>query len=268
MFSWLGDLIQGLGGAVGGVFDTIGEQVSTAIWDTMLTWLYNTIFGAVSDFFALIGGMGADIFTLEWVQATIKLFTLLAWTLYAAGTAVAVFHVAMEYQQGRASIQATALNVLVGFFGCSLIGVLPVELYTFCVSLQNTFTNELAALFTGSQTFDLPTQSVHVLDSKFIVRADMQITLLLLLSLIAFAYCVIKIFFANIKRGGILLIQIAVGSLYLFSVPRGYTDGFYQWCKQVIAICLSAFLQTTLLYISDLNPRHYHRRSSWLCHCR
>ena len=47
----------------------------------------------------------------------------------------------------------------------------------------------------------------------------------------------------------ILLVQIAVGSLYLFSVPRGYTDGFYQWCKQVAAICLTAFLQTTLLFL-------------------
>ena len=67
--------------------------------------------------------------------------------------------------------------------------------------------------------------------------------------MIAFAYCVIKMFFANIKRGGILLIQIAVSSLYMFSVPRGYTDGFNQWCKQVIAICLTAFMQTTLLFL-------------------
>lgn len=33
----------------------------------------------------------------------------------------------------------------------------------------------------------------------------------------------------------------------MFSVPRGYTDGFIQWCKQVIALCLTAFLQTTIL---------------------
>lgn len=73
-----------------------------------------------------------------------------------------------------------------------------------------------------------------------------------LLALIAFAYCVIKIFFANIKRGGILLIQMAVGSLYMFSVPRGYSDGFNQWMKQVAAICLTAFMQTTLLYLGLL----------------
>ena len=74
-----------------------------------------------------------------------------------------------------------------------------------------------------------------------------------LLILIAFAYCVIKVFFANIKRGGILLIQIAVGELYMFSVPRGYADGFNQWCKQIAALCLTAFMQTTLLFLGMLS---------------
>ena len=65
--------------------------------------------------------------------------------------------------------------------------------------------------------------------------------------LILMGYSVIKIFFANLKRGGILLIQIAVGSLYLFSLPRGYEDGFYSWCRQIAGLCLTAFLQTTIL---------------------
>ena len=38
----------------------------------------------------------------------------------------------------------------------------------------------------------------------------------------------------------------------MFSVPRGYADGFNQWCKQVIAICLTAFMQTTLLFLGLL----------------
>ena len=73
-----------------------------------------------------------------------------------------------------------------------------------------------------------------------------------LLMLIALAYCTVKVFFDNIKRGGILLIQIAVGSLYMFSIPRGYGDRFTQWVKQVIALCLTAFLQTTLLFLGLL----------------
>ena len=35
----------------------------------------------------------------------------------------------------------------------------------------------------------------------------------------------------------------------LFSLPRGYADGFTQWCKQVVALCLTTFMQTTLLFL-------------------
>ena len=71
--------------------------------------------------------------------------------------------------------------------------------------------------------------------------------LLGILIAIMMGFAVIKVFFASIKRGGILLIQIAVGAMYMFSVPRGYTDGFIMWVKQVIATCLTAFLQSTML---------------------
>ena len=71
--------------------------------------------------------------------------------------------------------------------------------------------------------------------------------IMMIFILILMGYAVIKVFFANLKRGGILLIQIAVGSLYMFSVPRGYIDGFVSWCKQVIGLCLTAFLQATVL---------------------
>lgn len=70
---------------------------------------------------------------------------------------------------------------------------------------------------------------------------------MIIFCVILMAYAVIKVFFSNLKRGGILLIQIAVGSLYMFSIPRGYTDGFIQWIKQVIGLCLTAFLQSTIL---------------------
>lgn len=252
MFDWLGDIISGIGDAIGGVFDTLGQQISNMIWNTMLQWFYETIFGAVADFFAKMGDMGADIFNLDWIQATIKLFTLFGWTLFIAGVVVAVFDVAIEYQCGRANIKSTAINILKGFFACSLTGIVPVELYKFCISLQNTFSHDLSRIFAGTQSLDLAGQSTSVLQGTFQVSNTVNINLFNLLALIAFSYCVIKIFFANIKRGGILLIQIAVGSLYMFSVPRGYADGFNQWMKQVAAICLTAFMQTTLLFLGLL----------------
>ncbi len=252
MFDWIGDLIDAIAEAIREAFEFLGTQISNTIWNTMLKWFYETIYDAVADFFSMMGNMGADIFELDWVKATIQLFTYFGWALFVAGVVVAVFDVAIEYQNGRADIKSCAINVLKGFFACSLIGVVPVELYKFCISLQNTFSHDLSALFASGQSIDLAGQSTSVLVGSFSVANNITFNLFNILALIAFGYCVVKIFFQNIKRGGILLVQMAVGALYMFSVPRGYHDGFVQWMKQVAAICLTAFMQTTLLFLGLL----------------
>ena len=249
MFDWLGDFFNGIGDAIGGAFNGVGSAISEAIWEAMLQWYYETIYNAIADFFTLMGNMGADLFDLAWVQATINLFVLFGWALYVTGIIVAVFDVAIEYQSGRANIKTTALNILKGFFACSMIGVVPVELYKFCISLQNSLARDLSVVTAQSQSQDLGISCMTILNSCFSIGVSNIGQLFMLLCMIAFAYCVIKIFFANIKRGGILVIQMAVGSLYMFSVPRGYQDGFNQWIKQVAALCLTAFMQTTLLYL-------------------
>ena len=249
MFDWLGDFFNGIGDAIGSAFNGVGSAISEAIWEAMLQWYYETIYNAIADFFTLMGNMGADLFDLAWVQATINLFVLFGWALYVTGIIVAVFDVAIEYQSGRANIKTTALNILKGFFACSMIGVVPVELYKFCISLQNLLARDLSVITAQSQSQDLGISCMTILNSCFSIGVSNIGQLFMLLCMIAFAYCVIKIFFANIKRGGILVIQMAVGSLYMFSVPRGYQDGFNQWIKQVAALCLTAFMQTTLLYL-------------------
>jgi len=249
LFDWLGDFFNGIGDAIGGAFNGVGSAISEAIWEAMLQWYYETIYNAIADFFTLMGNMGADLFDLAWVQATINLFVLFGWALYVTGIIVAVFDVAIEYQSGRANIKTTALNILKGFFACSMIGIVPVELYKFCISLQNSLARDLSVVTAQSQSQDLGISCMTILNSCFSIGVSNIGQLFMLLCMIAFAYCVIKIFFANIKRGGILVIQMAVGSLYMFSVPRGYQDGFNQWIKQVVALCLTAFMQTTLLYL-------------------
>ena len=252
MFDWLGDILSGLGDALSVVFEGVGADIAVDIWNALVEWIYNTVFDAVADLFTSMNNMGAEIFSLSWVNAVVRLFTLFGWALFTVGVVGAVFDVAIESQSGRVSIKGAALNVLKGFFACSLIGIVPVELYKFCVSLQNTFSHDLSAIFAGGRSIDLAGESTSVLVGSFSVANNVSFNLFNILALIAFAYCVIKIFFANIKRGGILLIQIAVGSLYMFSVPRGYQDGFNQWMKQIAALCLTAFMQTSLLFLGLL----------------
>lgn len=248
MFDWLRDLITSLADAITNGFMSAAREVSNAIWNAMIKWLYNSVYSAVADFFTMMGNMGAEIFELAWIKAIITLFTLFGWGLFATGAVVAIFDFAIEYQSGRGNIRNTLLNILKGAFACSLVGVVPVELYKFSISLQNTFANELTRIFTLSIDTDIASKASSVLGGTFSPVNMVGNPLLNLLMLIAFAYCVIKIFFQNIKRGGILLVQMTVGSMYMFSVPRGYTDGFTQWIKQIVALCLTAFMQTTLLF--------------------
>ena len=128
----------------------------------------------------------------------------------------------------------------------SLFTLVPVELFKLSVSLQASMTTGITGYGTdfGAVADTILRESS---ESGFGGMSGVTNPLLMLFLIVMMGYSVIKVFFANLKRGGILLIQISVGSLYMFSVPRGYTDGFYQWCKQVIGICLTAFLQSTML---------------------
>ena len=232
----------------------IWDFVAESVMGQVLDWIYSQLVGFLGDFFAQMGNMGAELFEMEWVQGIVLFFTYLAWALYMTGLLVAVFESAIEAQHGRGSIQDTALNAIKGFMAVSLFSVLPVELYKLSVSLQATF----AKGFTSKGLKEVAVEIIEKMQSAqtwqdaltaSIFGGTKTVTSLLymLFLIILMGYAVIKVFFANLKRGGILLIQIAVGSLYMFSIPRGYTDGFTGWCKQVIGLCLTAFLQATIL---------------------
>ena len=249
MLDWLSGTFGGVGDFFGNSFGFLGEQISGTIWDIMLRWFYTAIYDAIAEFFTSMGTLGVEIYDLEWIKATIHFFYLFGWALFVVGMVVAIFDVAIESQTGRVNIKTASLNILKGFMAASMVTVVPLELYKFCITLQNIFVGDLTRVFASQQSLLLNNASMSVLEGTFSVSVQTNITVFNLLIMIAMAYCVIKIFFANIKRGGILMIQMAVGTLYLFSVPRGYTDGFNQWCKQVVALCLTAFMQTTLLFL-------------------
>jgi hypothetical protein len=230
----------------------IWDFVADTVLGQIIDWLYGQIVG----FFMQMGSMGADLFEMSWVQSIVLFFSYLAWALYVTGIVVAAFECGIEYQNGRGSIRDTALNVIKGFLAVSLFSVVPVELYKLSVSLQGSFTAGITGLGKDIGTVaseiiqslkDTATWQDAATSGIFGGLGSITSPIFMIFLLIMMGYAVIKVFFANLKRGGILLIQIAVGSLYLFSVPRGYIDGFVGWCKQVIGLCLTAFLQATVL---------------------
>lgn len=234
----------------------IWEFVAATVLNDLLDWIYGQIVGFLGNFFAEMGNMGIELFELEWVQAIVLFFSQLGWALFAVSLVVSAFEFGIEYSTGKANLQQTAINVIKGFMAVSLFTVVPVRLYALSVSLQATFTAGITGY--GTSIADVGQQIITDLSSVESIADMTAVTLdfglgvmtspiMLLFCIILMAYAVIKVFFANLKRGGILLIQIAVGSLYMFSVARGYIEGFYQWIKQVIGLCLTAFLQSTIL---------------------
>ena len=223
--------------------------------DNLLDWLYSQIVGFLGNFFAEMGNMGVELFEMNWVQSVVLFFSQLGWALFGVSLVVACFECGIEYSTGRGNIQQTALNAIKGFMAVSLFSVMPVRLYALSVSLQGLMTTGLAG--SGESIGSVGTKIIEYLQTIDTLEAAMTgsrfglhaITsgIMLIFCIILMAYAVIKVFFSNLKRGGILLIQIAVGSLYMFSIPRGYIDGFTQWIKQVIGLCLTAFLQATIL---------------------
>ena len=223
--------------------------------DNLLDWLYSQIVGFLGNFFAEMGNMGVELFEMSWVQSVVLFFNQLGWALFGVSLVVACFECGIGYSSGRGNIQQTALNAIKGFMAVSLFSIVPVRLYALSVSLQGLMTTGLAG--SGESIGSVGTRIIEELMTTDTLEAAMigsrfgitAITspIMLIFCIILMAYAVIKVFFANLKRGGILLIQIAVGSLYMFSIPRGYIDGFTQWIKQVIGLCLTAFLQATIL---------------------
>ena len=233
----------------------IWDFVADKILGQIVDWFYGQVVGFLGNFFAEMGNMGVELFEMSWVQSIVLFFSYLAWALYGTGLVVACFECGIEYSSGRGNIRETALNAIKGFIAVSLFTVVPVRLYELSVTLQG----QLTAGITGygasigdvasdiMQEFSTVESLTDLTSGPFLGFGSITSGIMILFCIILMAYAIIKVFFANLKRGGILLIQIAVGSLYLFSVPRGYTDGFIQWCKQIIGLCLTAFLQATIL---------------------
>ena len=223
--------------------------------DQLVDWIYGQIVGFLGNFFALMGNMGVELFELDWVNAIVLFFSRLGWALFAVSVVVCAFECGIEYSVGRGNLQQCALNVIKGFLAVSLFTAVPVRLYALSVSLQGTFSAGLTGYgrSIGEVGQDIVTELSEIQTLSDAVNSThfgldvITSPIMILFCVILMAYAVLKVFFANLKRGGILLIQIAVGSLYMFSIPRGYLDGFVGWMKQVIGLCLTAFLQSTIL---------------------
>ena len=68
---WLGNILEQAMGS-------LGQKVSTSIFDSLVKWLYETVYNALADFFTTMGNMGAEVFELDSAPSVMAYYPLTA----------------------------------------------------------------------------------------------------------------------------------------------------------------------------------------------
>lgn len=231
-----------------------------------------------------VNGLTVDLFSNPVISAILNFFGMLAWGLGLLGAGIAVMDFCVSYRTGGGgSFLGTGMNMLRLLVALLTFTTIPVLVFQFSMDIYGYVRAAAVGSMSGTSVsitdlakgaIDsmfksvygvLPTsqitggiwsflkqlqdgfQGTDITDAAFSTNADWWS----LIQLVMLVWAIFKIFFGNLKRGGILLVQVCVGSLHMLSLARGYTDGFNAWCKQVTATCFTAFVQN-LLYLLAL----------------
>lgn len=200
-----------------------------------MAWIYRGMLLAAESAVSAITSGSASVFNYSWFQVIVGLFEKFGLLLFGVGMLLAFVDMGIGYHRRGADITGGLLNMGKGLLAVGMFAKLPVPLFNLCVRIQSIITETLSLTF----TFDrIKGAFVPSNDDLFIITVMLVIMVVLLF----------LIFLDSMKRGGILLVQICIGSFYMVSVPRGYLDSFYGWCKQVIALCTTVLLQNLVLF--------------------
>lgn len=204
--------------------------------ESIFEWILQQLVGTAFSF--LLGHMSSDgllIFDLEPVKLIINGFYKVGLALWGMGIVVAVFDIAIQYGHGRGTPQDLMLNYVRSYLAALLFTVLPIPFYKLMLTAGWKIGG---AMTTGGDPFaDGFAEAWTRLDTM-----HMGLMLSFIFGLVFLIVAILN-YFSFIKRSFYLFFLVCVGCLYMASIPRGYTDGFTSWCKQVIGLCFGSFLQ-------------------------
>lgn len=220
----------------------------------IILWIVETLFGSLFSWLLNEVSAGAtDLFSLEVVKLLIKGAKNVGAMLWGVGVVYAVFDMAIQYSRGRGGPQDLALNFVRSYAAVLLFTVLPVPFYQAMLTYGGKIGGALAS---GGASLDFTLDFEAVYESMVGAAFDVVVELLLLI--ILFVLTLLNAF-ALLKRSFFAFCLTIFGCVHMFSVPRGYGDGFLDWCKQLIGLGFGAFLHMVMLGMSSylLCEGHY-----------
>lgn len=228
-------------------FESIGDLITTAQNIT----LFGPVYGCITLFiqcmmYACVGMVSLftdgfdELIANDAVQAYLTFLQIFASILFVAGIVMAISEWAINANEGKAdSIMSTFKYIFLGLFvtlGFTTIPILLMQFTAWCTTQM--ISNGCASM--GDLVDNL-------IDNCTSGATDIGGTILWYIFMIIFIVSIIKIFLSNIKRGGVLLVQLIACPFHCFSIPRGHVDAFFSWCKQVLALYLTTFAQNFLM---------------------
>lgn len=220
---------------IDGFLDVI-DEITNIILNAFTTWVLRAILSGAETVFTYITDSSANVFNYDWFNIIVGVFHRFGVLLFTVGVVLAFVDVGIEYRRRGADIGSAMLNLVKGLMAVGLFSTAPVPLYKFCVNIQSVIMRALSISWSFSSISEALNNSLF---KNEILLVSMLVVIIVLM---------VIIYLDTLKRGGILLVQICIGSLYMISVPRGYMDNFYGWCKQVIALCLTTLFQNLLMF--------------------
>lgn len=223
-----------------------------ALFKSIMQWAYSMMVSVISLFIQIFQQMSDRVFDETLVKNILLFFFLFGEALFTVAFVIALLETIIEYQSSGNGHNFVTLmmNAIKGFLVSLLFTTIPQLLFKLtsqvenmivqAITQQQNFGDILLSNLSREYSFDFSvngSSSTGNMDLKIIIFA------------IIFLYVIIKVVIGNIKRSGILLTLIFIGTFHIFQIPRGYTDGFSSWCKQVIGLCITHFAQNILLVL-------------------
>ncbi|MEE1155668.1 MAG: DUF6045 family protein [Acutalibacteraceae bacterium] len=201
-----------------------------------------------------------DLFSRNFIVSIVSSFRTLGWVLFSAGFVIALLEYIIEAQSsgdGDGWVKLS-FNTAKGFIFCSCFASIPIMLINFfsgvCSDMAKNMSGglysvlfEFANYTSGLSWAENLTQSLGfsaVITTTTASSTNVFIGLIAVILVIVFGFGVVM---SNISRAGALLTLILVGVFHAFSIPRGYLDSATGWCKQVIGLVFTHFMQNLLL---------------------
>ena len=191
-------------------------------------------------------------------------YFLTSWggVMFIIGVGLALAEFAASYNEGNGTdVKGTLKNIAVGLFASFGVVNIPILLFRFTIEATNSLIGGSISSALEGQNFqsliefraleNTTPEGVIESSGETVMTASGGWFIGSIFCIVMFVF-IVKIMLGNFKRSGILIVLLTICPIHLLSIPRGYTDGFYSWCKQVVGQCVTFFVQNFLLALSIL----------------